>query len=47
LVHGLLSKDFEIQTKDNFGLNKGFRIKENLISTQDLNSKKGLNLFEE
>jgi hypothetical protein len=47
LVQGFNSKDFELQTKNNLGLNKGVRIKENLNSTQDLNSMEGLNIFKE
>jgi hypothetical protein len=47
LVKGFNSKDFELQTKDKLGLNKGVRIEENLNLTQDLNSKEGLNIFKE
>jgi hypothetical protein len=47
LVLGFKSKDFELQTKVNFGLNKGFRTRENLNSTYHLNSKKDLSIFEE
>jgi hypothetical protein len=47
LVKGFNSKDFELQTKDQLGLNKGVRIEENLNLTQDLNSKEGLNIFKE
>jgi hypothetical protein len=47
LVQEFNSRDFELQTKDNLGSNKGFRIEEILNLTQDLNSKEGLNILEE
>jgi hypothetical protein len=47
LVQEFNWKDFQLQTKDNLGSNKGFRIEENLNSTRDLNSKEGLNIFKE
>jgi hypothetical protein len=47
LVKGFNSKDFELQTKDKLGLNKGVRIEEILNSTQDLSSNEGLNIFKE
>jgi hypothetical protein len=43
LVQGFKLRNFELQTKNNLGLNR-VRIVENLNLTQDLNSKESLNI---
>jgi hypothetical protein len=46
LVQGFKLRNFELQTKNNLGLNR-VRIVENLNLTQDLNSKESLNISKE